>query len=135
MKNITVIFLFIAANIVFSSCSRPSGISIAKRHYTNGYNVDYISGKQSQSGIKTICYKKIEQPISASISTRGNIEQVRSVFADNELENSRKNPTKAKDDKVEGANANKHDLRIVPIMVSSSKMFAENHGIAENINN
>jgi len=79
MKNIfTLLTLFAVTSIFFSSCNQTTGISLTKRHYRNGYNLE-VAGKRIKPATQKIIPAEItipenemtEQPEYASVQTSG----------------------------------------------------------------
>lgn len=72
-KLFTLITFCVATSIFFTSCNQTVGISLTKRHYRNGYNLE-VSGKPSKAKtaeIVTIENTPLEEPEYASTKSSG----------------------------------------------------------------
>jgi hemin uptake protein HemP len=129
MKN-TTIFIAIGTILVsfFSSCNQPTGVSLTKRHYMNGYNLE-ISSKQAKpskptrfitSNILTPEIDRAEQTASSSLGTSGEnyIKQDQLSFLNNESGSSQNSTSRKGEIYV------KHNGAVSKI-VSSIKMVAK----------
>lgn len=80
MKNLFILTIVIAgSSILFSSCNQTTGISLTKRHYRNGYNLE-VSGKPSKTTKKEVQSRDVatienvisdDQPEFASAESSG----------------------------------------------------------------
>ncbi len=130
----------VVTSIFFSSCNQ--GISLTKRHYRNGYNLE-VSGKPSKAKtieIETVENTSHEQPEYASIqsSDENYIQPKPLSFINNDSEN------KVKTDKEENTENNKGTIHVnttpsksISKVVSSVKRIAKTpfslkHIISEN---
>lgn len=44
----TLLLACIVSTILLQSCSNTAGLSITKRHYRNGYHIEYVSGRHAE---------------------------------------------------------------------------------------
>lgn len=144
-----LLILFVVQSIFFSSCTQTTGISLYKRHYRDGYNLQ-VSGKLSNPKTqKTVTPENIilenvsiEHPEYASLQSSGEnyIKQAPLSFINNELKN-KENGNAGKDEIVIN---NKRKIPaykktsmavsqiVSPIKTITEKTFELKHLISEN---
>ncbi len=91
-----------AASILFSSCNQTTGISLTKRHYRNGYNLE-VSGKPSKTTKKAAQSEEVaitetktaEQPEYASVETSSGESYIKHEPVSFNKQNSKKSETEA----------------------------------------
>lgn len=141
MKNLFLsIIALVVTSIFFSSCNQ--GISLTKRHYRNGYNLE-VSGKPGKT--KTIEIETFENPLHEQpeyASTQSSVENYIQAKPFSFVDDSSGNTVKSDKEKNSGNNkgtihVNKNPSKQKSKMVSSVKRIANNifslkHEISEN---
>ncbi len=130
-KLFTLILFFVTTSIFFTSCNQTVGISLTKRHYRSGYNLE-VSGKPSKvktAEVETIENTAPEEQEYASTQSSGEnyIKPKPMSFTDNSSEN-----TVKVDNEANVAN-NKGTTRLdkTPSSKPSSKIVSSVKSIAK----
>lgn len=129
-KLFTLIIFFVATSIFFTSCNQTVGISLTKRHYRSGYNLE-VSGKPSKvktAEVETIENTAPEEQEYASIQSSGEnyIKPKPMSFTDNSSENTVKVDNEANVANNKGAgHLNKTTSKPSSKIISSVKSIAK----------
>ncbi len=96
-KIFTPLFILCAVVILLSSCSKNSSLSLTKRHYRNGYFVEYANGKQNnakKNSVKTNEPKTAESGNSHDkVNVLSRVENKKSDNDHNSIASENKKPT------------------------------------------
>ncbi|MES2139989.1 MAG: DUF5670 family protein [Bacteroidota bacterium] len=141
-KLFTLIIFFVATSIFFTSCNQTVGISLTKRHYRSGYNLE-VSGKPSKvktAELETMENTSPEELEYASIQSSGEnyIKPKPMSFIDNSSENTIKADNEANVVNNNGTgHLNKTTSKPLSKIISSVKRIAKTpfllkHVISEN---
>ena len=131
-KLLSFILLAIGTSILISSCSQLPTLTIEKRHFNNGYYIDYGSTIKKTDANQSVKEDKAEQPVLASVQQPSpDKASIKAALSKNGLENMEEtfagnDKSVANNIKETNTTSTKRPLGFVSKMASSAKTLVNN---------